>query len=260
MYDAFSRYALYWVPTPELALSRFGLDWTGWCAESGEHIRRRPIAGIAQSQGLSAGGLSRHGLHGVLAAPFSLAPGRNVWALEQAVDHVAGTSAAIRVAQLRPAMVGQRIALVPHRPIEMLDGLIGRVRAGLYGLTALEPADERRGRRSGFGLGPAKTGSALSSDRFHIPLTDPIVPERIDRAMAVVEALLERLRLSPFRIADLALMGDPGGGRPLRILRRYGLSGSEAEISPFGGLETRGPQLLAGLVERRPKSQGFCFG
>lgn len=279
MYDAFERYALYWVPTPDQSISRFGLDWTGWCAETGEHHARRPIAGLGPAAGLEAGDIGRHGLHGVLAAPFALARGRNVWALEQAVDHVASTSAPIRVPAVRAAVVAGRIALVPRQPVETLDGLIGRVRAALWGLAAVAEtgAEAADAAADGAPLGapgmatepagrPAGEDAALAaesdrpSDHFHIPLTGPIAPGAAGAALTAVEALLARLSLTPLRIGDLALMGDPGSGRPLRVLRRYSLSAADPEPALRGVLETRGPQLLAGLIERTRCPPGFCFG
>lgn len=241
MYDAFERYALYWVPTVDQRIARFGLEWTGWCAETGEHHPRRPIKGIGGQGGSPAGALARHGLHGVLAAPFELARGRNVWALEQALDHVAGVSAPVRVPALRAAVVGGRISLVPQRPVELLDGLIGRVRAALYGLVAPE-------------------SDAAAEERFHIPLCEATSTVASDAALERVQAMTERLRLAPLRIGDVALMGDPGHGRPLRVLRRYNLSAWEPEPARRGALEARGPQLLAGIMERTCPSPTLCFG
>ncbi|MEO1599392.1 MAG: DUF1045 domain-containing protein [Pseudomonadota bacterium] len=256
MYDAYERYALYWVPTPDQAISRFGLDWTGWCAETGEYHRRRPVAGAAKTAGLSAGETARHGLHGVLAAPFALAPGRNVWTLEQVIDHVAGASPTIRVPSLRATVIAGRVALVPLRPLEMLDGLIGRTRAALYGLTEREPEPAPSALRVETGNGTTE----MTADRFHIPLTDQLDAGMAEAKLEVAEALLERLNFAPFRIGDVALMGDPGAGRPLRVLRRYTLAAAEPTPARLGGLETRGPQLLAGLIERTSPSPSLCFG
>ena len=52
------------------------------------------------------------------------------------------------------------------------------------------------------------------------------------------------------QISDLALMGDPGGGRPLRVLERYELRDWPLRRSA-GALPCHGPRVLAPMPETR---------
>ena len=46
MAGEFEKYAVYWVPKSADALARFGVSWTGWCAEQGAHRPRGAFPGI----------------------------------------------------------------------------------------------------------------------------------------------------------------------------------------------------------------------
>jgi len=247
MYDAFDRYALYWVPSSEDPVARFGRDWTGWCADRGEHAPRRSIPGLAPCAPGLLRETARHGFHGVLVPPFRPVSPRAVWALEQALDHVATVSAPVRLPGLRPAVVEGRVALLPRRVPADLDILLGRARAALYGL-------RERGGAGAADLAARLCGPfgavTLSGDRFHIPLTDPVAPDTADRLVAALRPAADLVGAQRPAIEEVALMGDPGGGRPLRVLRRYPLLACESEARAGATLETRGPRVFLALLER----------
>ncbi len=256
MYDAYERYALYWVPSAEDPVARLGRDWTGWCADRGERTPRRPIPGIGACAASLVAETARHGLHGVLVAPFRPTSPRAVWALEQALDHVACASAPVRLPGLRPALVEGRVALVPRRLPADLDCLMGRVRAALHGLggpPAVAPIDLRRILSGNFRPG------VLTGDRFHLPLTDAVEPETGAAVLARLGPLTEMIVTRSLVIEEVALMGDPGGRRPLRVLRRYPLLACESEARIGAALETRGPRVFLSLLERMRRHGAAAF-
>ncbi|MEM7190374.1 MAG: hypothetical protein AAF439_12245, partial [Pseudomonadota bacterium] len=72
---------------------------------------------------------------------------------------------------------------------------------------------------------------------FVIPLTDTMdAPAAYDLAADLYAQLSQVLAL-PQRVSDVALMGDPGGDRPWRLIERYRLTGvgtARAQAEPVG--------------------------
>ena len=64
---------------------------------------------------------------------------------------------------------------------------------------------------------------ATDAHRFLIPLTDRLPLEVAFRVMEELQPLLEPVMGASRRLHDVELMGDPGEGRPLRVLQRYDL-------------------------------------
>ena len=89
-----------------------------------------------------------------------------------------------------------------------------------------------------------------SPERLHLPLTDRLDPGRARAVLAKLETRLAPVLARRQSVADLALVGDPGGGRPWRLLQRYALSGEPASSNaPVpAGMAWRGPSLLAPLA------------
>jgi hypothetical protein len=65
----------------------------------------------------------------------------------------------------------------------------------------------------------------LDRFRFHMTLSTGVSRLEARQICAVLEPLFEPHLDSPFRIGEIALFGDPGGGEPFRIVGRYPLGG-----------------------------------
>lgn len=248
MLDDFDGYAVYWVPRRPDPLGPFGDDWTGWCAEYGEH---RPRSDFPDLPALTRR-LCRHGLHGVIHAPFRLTAGRSRFALEDALDEIAGETVAIDLPPLELAVVEGRVALVPSRCPLALAALVGRATELLAPLA--EPVEPEG---SAEGAPPPADGESLvafdgPAHRFHLPLTDPRPlgeAHALKEALAPVVAPLLGARRS---LSVITLMGDPGGGRPLRALENYTLL--DSPLRPGArALPSHGPELLTPMPEVRRK-------
>lgn len=231
----YQSYAIWWVPRPSTALAQFGFEWTGWCADRGivsAGTRHRP-----------RGSLGRRGLHASLRSPFRLAPGRSCWALEDALADLAERTEEVRLPRLDLTVLDGRVALVPvqaDRALVLLTAAAADV---------LRPFALPLPFAAGSGEGPRDTADAApTAGRFHLPLSDRL---DLGAAYETVEALGPRLAPVLARnhsIFDLALVGDPGGGRPWRILQRYELSGdAPRDVSVPLGMRSRGRSLLAPL-------------
>ncbi len=262
MYDAYTAYAVCWVPPEAGPLAAFGRAWTGWCADQGARMPRHlPPSLRSMLEGLVESP-ARTGLHGVIAPPFAIAAAGNAWNLETVLGQVADATAPIRVDRLRPAYVDGRVALVADRPPAALERLTGRVQAAFSVLAAPSSpagpgrfAEERAAFLSALAGMPGGPPANLSPDRFHMPLTDRIAPFRAERILRELGRELEAAGIDGVDISDIALMGDPGGGRPARVLHRAPLAGrGVGSGGGLGGLETFGPSLFAGPPTRRERS------
>ena len=254
MADEFDRYAVYWVPKRADPLARFGIAWTGWCAEQGEPRPRGVFANLSLDIPAITRKVARHGFHAVIRAPFRLGAGRSRFSLEHVLDTLAEVCVAQTLPPLRLAVVEGSVALVPDQPCAGLGDLVVQIDSAIGPLDAAE-------RRSRVGSGSNGTRAKVNGDcgadvvdpviqlpaaefhRFHMPLTDPLSVEMAFRVKAELKPMLEPMMDLPRRLHHIALMGDPGGGRPLRVLQRYELRDEPARRATVA-LPCSGPHVL----------------
>jgi len=205
MSGEFEKYAVYWVPKGADALARFGVSWTGWCAERGEHRPRGEFPGVSLDIPAITRQVWRNGFHAVIQAPFSLQAGRGRFSVEHTLGQVIEESVDLQLPHLRLAVIGGSVAaLVPRHDCAALGALVARIGAAMAPLEAADPAN-------GFAEAPtpAQDGIAAGSigkgidslvqlpvtdtHRFHIPLTDRLPLEIAFRVMEELQPLLERL-------------------------------------------------------------------
>ncbi len=248
MSSEFEKYAVYWVPTGDDPLDRFGAAWTGWCTEEGAPYDRSAIGDLGFDVREVTRKTCRHGLHGVLMTPFSLGPGRSRFVLEHFVGRLAESVVVAPLPPLRLAVVSDRVALVPSRSSPAIVALATRIGAMLPPLGAAAPvhgfADATAPARLGVtGAGPVVELPAFGAPTFHMPLTDRLEPRTATQVLRALEPLLRPALAIPRQISDIALMYDPGEGRPLRLLQRYELR--KAPLRPASyALPCVGPDLL----------------
>jgi len=254
MSDGYEKYALYWVPKRTDPLARFGASWTGWCADQGERRSLGEFGGLSVETATITRHCRRHGFHGVIKAPFRLGAGRSRFALEHVLGLLAEDSVAFKLPRLRLAVVGGCVALVPSQASQALGDLVNRVGEVLTPLDAAVSANgfaestvgtpAHASQRSGAATpDPVIKFPTAATHRFHMPLTDPIGPELALEVMEKLQPVLERILQEPRQLRDLALMGDPGEGRPLRLLLRYELR-DWPQRGASDALPCQGPQVL----------------
>lgn len=247
------RYAIWWVPRPETALGRFGADWTGWCADRGVTQARRALSALSRPRAGVPGAVRLRGLHATVCPPFRLAEGRSPWALENALAELARRTAPIRLPRLHLTVDGGRVVLAPMRPNEALTRLL----AGAA--EAVMPSVVSAGYAALTGDGLVAAGGIVLPDRpvaqaaapavpqrFGVALTDRMAPAEAAEIVAELAPVLGPVLLRPQTLADLALVGDPGGGRPWRLLDRFTLDGECAGAGPRlpAEMDCTGPSLI----------------
>jgi hypothetical protein len=249
----YGAYAIWWVPRPGTGLAQFGAEWTGWCADRG-------IVSAGASGGAATGGgrggrpvlrrpVLRRGLHASLSSPFRLAADRSAWALEDALADLAVRTEAVRLPPLELTVFDGRVALVLARPECAVARLVAAVGDTVRPFALPLPFAAPDGGAGPEGCG--REGCAVPSlDRFHLPLTGRLDLGRCYEVVAELGAMLAPVLARRHRIADLALVGDPGGGRPWRLLQRHVLAGETAHRDRAipAGMSWRGPSLLAPLA------------
>jgi hypothetical protein len=246
MSDAFERYAVYWVPKRGDSLAGFGTSWTGWCSENGEPRQRGAFRDITFDIPTITRQIRRHGLHAVIKAPFSLGASRSRFSLEHFLDKLTEDSVAFPMPRLHLAVVDGSVVLVSQKSTRALVDLIARIDDAI---TPLEAASATNGFAEApvIALGekaePLIQFPTAPAHRFRVLLTDQIGLEIAFEVLQQLEPVLKPILDEPRRMHDLALMGDPGGGRPLRVLQRYELhDGPRRNVS--SALPCQGPDVL----------------
>ena len=255
----FTRYAIWWVPRSGTALARFGAEWTGWCAETGVAGARRALAALSRPRAGVPGAARLTGLHATLRPAFRPAPGRSRWALEGALAELAARTGPVRLPRLRLGVEDGRVVVAPMRPDEGVTRLVTAVAEAMrpFGVAPSFAAVAGRGSVAAGGLvlpdRPAGAAFAPAAPvRFRLALTD-----RLDaaEALSIVAELTPTLAPVLVRsqcVAALALVGDPGRGRPWRLLERFALDGEAAQRGPRlpAAMDCCGPRLMAPLGDR----------
>ncbi|MEM9138983.1 MAG: DUF1045 domain-containing protein [Pseudomonadota bacterium] len=209
-----------WVPCVEDAFYEFGVSWTGWCPISGERTDQYLRDKTEGFRPALTADIEDRGLYGNIRSPFRLATGRSRWALDKALDALARQTMAIRIPGFRVGVVAGRVGLGPSTMQPALFSLIDQT-ARAVRLPQAVPAPAHPSVRT---QAMSRHGDNQAPERFFVPLTGLMQPDQAERVSADLEASVAPLLERPVEITNLALMGDPGGGRPWRLVERYQLS------------------------------------
>lgn len=237
------RYAIYWVPPLGDRLSRFGLDWTGWCPETGSlHHRIHQTVGGVDLAPITREP-ARRGFHALVRAPFRLDDPRRTWLLERELFDAAESCPELTLPRLTVGVAGGRVALVPATRDNALATLVQRIQRATVPFAPDDPIEPQP--CAIWDNVPVRSGHA-----FHMPLTDQL-------PLATACQLAERLApaLAPLLnarslVSELVVVIDPGDGRRVRVVQRLGLGEAGAPVPE--PLACRGPRLLAPLLGERP--------
>ncbi len=243
------NFAIYWVPQPGSALARFGAAWTGWCAEGGEEPgfdETLEVQEVAKGRDGVPGSIARHGLHANVKSPFSLTPEHSIWSLHEALDSLAQTNAAIKLSHLEVTVFDGQVVLALSRPNPEVIGLLRAVASVVD--PCLEKPVYAENHSSSVPQPPLRDWGSIDMpviERFHIPLTDRLELGMAYEVVAELRPLVDPILSADVVLSDLALVGDPGEGRPWRLLERYELSAAPASTGDPLGMNCSGPRLIA---------------
>ena len=234
MSQAIPRYALYYAPRPEEALSAMANQWLGWNAETG---RGRPLP---LSSGIDPDRLAeiiaeprRYGFHATLKPPFVLVDDMSERDLLDAVGRFVSRERTISAPPLVLGEIGSFLALVPTVPSTELQDLAFRcvIEFDEFRRTA---APDELARRRAAGLTPRQEQLlgrwgypyVLEEWRFHMTLTGRLADagERATIAAALRHRFAGALD-RPLHVRDLCVFRQPAPDRPFSVLARFRLGG-----------------------------------
>ena len=201
------RYAIYYTPSPESALARFGAAW---------FARKAPCLDAPR----------RYGFHGTLKAPFRLAADASEAELLRAAESFAAERPAFAGPTLLLSELAGFLALVPSEPFEELDRLAADCVAAFDRFRA-PPSEAELARRRRAGLSPHQEALllrwgypyAMEAFRFHLTLTGRLDGAGLDRERAEAEAMFAGPAPS-FFVDAVTVTVEPEEGGAFHVLRR----------------------------------------
>lgn len=211
----YSRYAIYFNPRISSALAEFGQKW---------------FDEVPSNQFIA--GPKRYGFHATLKAPFQLNSQRTFKELVTAIKHLADDFSSVNVGPLVQTHMGGFIALVPETECPGLNQLAFDWVRLLDPYRAPADATELERQRAA-GLSESQEEMLQKWDypyvgncfRFHITLTEKLSSEEAESIQPMLDKLLKPVLEEPLVIEDICLLGDPGNGKPFRLLERFPLTG-----------------------------------
>lgn len=229
--SGYARYAVYYAPEPGSALARLGAAWLGADPAGAPLPPAVEPPGLPRPRADLVARARRYGLHATLKAPFPLAEGASADDLAQAVERLAAAQPAAVAPGLAVMADLGFVALRPKGACPAVDALAAACVTALDALraplTEAETADKAKGLDAAEAAHLARWGYPFVLDRFHfhITLTGFLPSDQADAAAAALAPVFAPALEPAFRIEALSLFGDPGGGAPFRLLRRWPLTG-----------------------------------
>lgn len=218
------QYAIRWVPHHATELAAFGRGWTGWCAETGGHAEPGEIRRLGRKTRRAPMSLARAGFGAVIRSPFRLAEGRSQWRLEEIMMNLSQAAPALQLPAFVLEADSGRVMLRPRHTGKAIRDLLSHVATGVRLVQAV-PAPAVPG--------TADPGAASDpAEVFRIPLAMGLTVGASKALAADLERRLAPAFAENHVLSDLALMGDPGGGRPWRVVDRYALCRDAARHVP----------------------------
>jgi putative phosphonate metabolism protein len=221
------RYAVYFTPPPEDALTQAAAQWLGRDAFSGETIE--PVLEgdlTADDWRALVAAPVRYGFHATLKAPFELSADRSEEELVAAFDSFTSSTPATAIPELTLSKLGRFFALTPGEDSRGIDHLAAQIVEAFEPFRAPMTAEDRA-RRHPERMSELQRNNldrwgyhhVFDDFRFHMTLTGQVEPER----QAHVENLL-RPRFAAFTgreraISHLGLFVEPEKGGPFTVLK-----------------------------------------
>jgi putative phosphonate metabolism protein len=224
------RYAIYYAPSPDSAMHRFGSTLLGYDAADGNEL---PFpAGVASDWREVTRDPRKYGFHATLKAPITLADGKREADLVDACAAFAGRSRRIPVIEPVVDAISGFIAVIPARRSDELQQLAADCVIDFDAFRApLTPED--RARRN-----PARLTArqcdyldrwgypyVMEEFRFHMTLTGRLNDERRGPIVAWLRERFATLGLTSLAVDRLALFKQQDTASRFRIIGSWPLRG-----------------------------------
>jgi hypothetical protein len=225
----FERYAIYWAPRDGDALAEFEKLWFAPADDPVATMNAAPFSLEASLWREATASPRRYRLHATMKAPFRPAGGIGEDDLRQALARFCAVRRRPLAGPLRLASFPRYLALVPDGQTWQIDWLAAECVTAFDAFRA--PLNEEDRARRPHDLPPRlrrnleSFGYPLIFDafEFHITLAGPLEPDDLRAVREALAPHCETFGGEPFRLDDLCLFGDPGGGAPFRLIERFAL-------------------------------------
>jgi putative phosphonate metabolism protein len=228
------RYAIYFSPAADHALTETASRWLGRDAFSGDTFPTPNVDGLATDDvyALTADP-RRYAFHATLKAPFELAEGKSEAELIEAVESFAGSMPAFDIPNVVIGQLGRFFALVPDRIYPRLQAFAANVVEEFEPFRApLSEADIAR--RKPETLTPEHRANlmrwgypyVMDEFRFHMTLSGQVPPEQAPAMRKVLETRFGNFTDEPLSIDGLAIFAEPERGAAFTALRHVPLASS----------------------------------
>jgi len=227
-----TRYAIYFVPSKQAELWRFGCAALGYDSARGETAPFHTHAFFqnAEIEDWTAAP-RRYGFHATLKPPFVLADGKSVADLEREIAEFCALRQAFTLPRLKVAALGGFVALVPGEPCQNLNALAGDCVSRFEPFRApLSEADRARRLQS-----PLTENQIAHLDawgypyvfdefRFHMTLTGRLPDAVQPQALAGLHDLYAPID-RPVLIDGIALCVQPTREARFKVSRSFAFGG-----------------------------------
>jgi putative phosphonate metabolism protein len=224
-----ARYAIYWAPPRDDALYRFGNEWLGRDAETGEVVAQ-PTIGVLTPAALAdlTAEPRRYGFHATLKPPFALAAGQSEVKLIEAARRFAAGRTPFSLTRLSLVSLGGFLALVPAERSSALETLAADCVTEFDAFRA-PPGAAELARRRNAGLSPRQEALlerwgypyVMEEFRFHLTLTRRLAAGERARLEPELRQRTLPFAQAPLEISEISLFREAEPGAPLTIAARF---------------------------------------
>ena len=228
-----ARYAIYFTPTPDSPLARFGASMLGYDCFERADVPHRSIDGLDPALlALATVDPRRYGFHATLVAPFRLAPGIDADELATAFSTFAASRAPVMAGTLRVAAMDRFVVLVPAEPYPEIEALADACVAAFDRFRA-PLTDSDRARRVAAGLTARQTELlerwgypyVLDEFRFHMTLAGPVPDGQRKAFSASLAQAFDGLSGDHLELGAVSLMRQDDMASAFYVLARQRLTG-----------------------------------
>jgi putative phosphonate metabolism protein len=228
-----ARFAIYFTPTPDSPLARFGARVLGYDCFERADVPHRPIDGLDPVVlALATVEPRRYGFHATLVAPFRLTPGIDSDALAAAFSAFAASRVPVMAGPLCVTAMDRFIVLRPAEPHAEIEALADACVAAFDPFRA-PLSDTDRARRLAAGLTARQAELlerwgypyVLDEFRFHMTLAGPIADGQRPAFTASLAQAFNRLAGDHLELGAVSLMRQDDPASAFYVLARQRLSG-----------------------------------
>jgi putative phosphonate metabolism protein len=223
------RYALYFAPVSESALSHTGSVWLGRDSATGGALQQPTVPGFSKTRIQEITQSARHyGFHATLKPPFALAGGHTADELDDQLAAFARRCAPITGLGLKVGALDGFIALVLSEESSEVRNLAAHcVRE--FDAFRLPPGEDEMNRRRKAGLSELEEALlrrwgypyVMEAFRFHMTLTGRLPDTERDAIKPALQKLFGPVVTTSISIDGISLFHQEDRAAPFRLVRRY---------------------------------------